>query len=133
MVKRRPGVEIEVGMGVAGEAIDAAVATTSIRIDRPVEGEHCRLRHSIERRLRQHLKVMPANSGVRTERTRLFSRSNPGNAVGSRAASLEPLDQPSAPTIQTQFRLPSRLFDRLNRLRASYSDSALSAADATIE
>ena len=32
------GVEIEIGMGVAGEAIDAAMATTSIGIDCPVEG-----------------------------------------------------------------------------------------------
>jgi hypothetical protein len=34
-------------------------------------------------------KVMPANSGVRTDRTKFCNRSRPGNASGSPTASFE--------------------------------------------
>jgi len=36
-------------------------------------------------------KVMPAKSGVRTERTRLLSRASPGSAAGASAVSSCPL------------------------------------------
>jgi hypothetical protein len=50
------GVEFEVGVGVAGEAVDARVAAPTVRIDRPGERHGvARARNMVERGLREHL------------------------------------------------------------------------------
>ena len=45
-------VEVEVGVGGAGEAIEASMAASPVRIDRPAERHPRRLRHPVQRRLR---------------------------------------------------------------------------------
>ena len=55
VVEVGPGVEVEIGMRVAGEAVDAGVRAAAIGVDGPFEGELRRRGDPVQRRLREHL------------------------------------------------------------------------------
>jgi hypothetical protein len=95
-------VEIEVGMGVPGEAVNAAMATTSIGVDRPVERKACRLRHRIQRRLRQYLMESDASKLRRPYRPyEVVQPIQPRQGVWITCLIRDLLPSPPHPTIQT--------------------------------
>ena len=83
-------VQIEVGVRVAGEAVDTAVTAAAIRIDRPVEGQRAAFGTWLSADLANtSWKVMPANSGVRTTRTGCSADPAPAEPPDRVTASLE--------------------------------------------
>ena len=69
-VEVRARVEVEIGMRVAGEAVDTGVRTAAIGIDGPLEGSCAAAGIRLSADFAStSWKVIPANSGVRTVRT----------------------------------------------------------------
>ena len=71
------GVEVEVGVGGAGEAVNARMSATPVGVDRPAERHPRRLRHLVQDRAG----LAPRRSGCRAPRARRRSGRPPARGI----------------------------------------------------
>ena len=94
------GVELQVGVGVPGEAVDAAMRTPSIRVDRPAERHRRIPRHLVQRRFAVHLVEGHAGELRRPDRA-----DEPGEPAHARARQTGP--RPPVPALPISFHHPN--------------------------